>query len=48
MNWADVRKELAEVNFSGWATAEVAGGDEARLTRMAAWMRDVLDLEKSA
>ncbi|MDB4657116.1 sugar phosphate isomerase/epimerase [Verrucomicrobiales bacterium] len=48
VNWADVRKELAEVNFSGWATAEVAGGDEARLTRMAAWMRDVLDLEKSA
>ncbi len=45
VNWDEVRKELAEVNFSGWATAEVRGGDEARLTRMSAWMRDVLDLD---
>ena len=42
--WAEVRKRLAHVNFSGWATAEVRGGDESRLTRMKAWMRDVLDL----
>ncbi len=30
--WADVRKALEEVNFSGWATAEVGGGDLKRLT----------------
>jgi len=30
--WADVRKALEEVNFSGWATAEVGGGDVKRLT----------------
>lgn len=30
--WADVRKALAEIDFSGWSTAEVGGGDVARLT----------------
>ncbi|MBP8909924.1 MAG: sugar phosphate isomerase/epimerase [Phycisphaerae bacterium] len=30
--WADVRKALDEINFSGWATAEVSGGDLKRLT----------------
>ncbi len=30
--WADVRKALDEINFSGWATAEVGGGDLKRLT----------------
>ncbi len=30
--WADVRKALDEINFSGWATAEVGGGDVKRLT----------------
>lgn len=30
--WADVRKALEEINFSGWATAEVGGGDVKRLT----------------
>ncbi|MBP7053914.1 MAG: sugar phosphate isomerase/epimerase [Phycisphaerae bacterium] len=30
--WADVRKALEEINFSGWATAEVGGGDLKRLT----------------
>jgi L-ribulose-5-phosphate 3-epimerase len=30
--WADVRKALAEINFHGWATAEVGGGDVKRLT----------------
>jgi hexulose-6-phosphate isomerase len=32
--WADVRKALEEVGFAGWATAEVGGGDVARLTRV--------------
>lgn len=30
--WGEVRKALAEIGFSGWATAEVGGGDVARLT----------------
>lgn len=30
--WKDVQKALAEINFSGWATAEVGGGDVKRLT----------------
>jgi len=30
--WADVRKALDEINFCGWATAEVDGGDVKRLT----------------
>ena len=42
--WVGVRKELAAVDFSGWATAEVAGGDEARLRGIGGWMREVLRL----
>jgi L-ribulose-5-phosphate 3-epimerase len=30
--WAEVRKAIADVGFSGWATAEVGGGDVKRLT----------------
>lgn len=44
VNWVRVREELDRVSFSGWATAEVAGGDRKRLTGIAGWMRDVLDL----
>lgn len=44
VNWASVREELNRVSFSGWATAEVAGGDRKRLAGIAGWMRDVLDL----
>lgn len=29
--WDEVRKGLAEINFTGWATAEVGGGDLDRL-----------------
>jgi len=44
VNWKDVRQALAAINFTGWATAEVKGGDTKRLTRMARWMREVLKL----
>ena len=27
VDWADVRKALAEIGYTGWATAEVQGGD---------------------
>jgi L-ribulose-5-phosphate 3-epimerase len=42
VNWREVRAELRAVNYHGWATAEVAGGDRARLARMAVWMDKVL------
>ncbi|MBL6911072.1 MAG: TIM barrel protein [Pirellulales bacterium] len=44
VNWVEVREELNRVSFSGWATAEVTGGDRKRLAGIAGWMRDVLDL----
>ena len=40
--WADVRKALNEINFSGWATAEVGGGDVARLTTIRKQMEKAL------
>lgn len=42
VHWQNVRKELRRINYQGWATAEVAGGDRHRLARMADWMDDVL------
>ena len=35
IDYADVRKALHEINFHGWAAAEVAGGDEAHLRTVA-------------
>ena len=37
--WDDVRKALDEVGFSGWAAAEVKGGDVDRLTTVCQQMR---------
>ncbi len=45
VNWVKVREELVGSSFSGWATAEVAGGGRKRLAGIAVWMRDVLGLE---
>jgi len=42
--WPEVRKALADVGFSGWATAEVPGGDRNRLAEVAQRMDKVLDL----
>jgi L-ribulose-5-phosphate 3-epimerase len=44
INWAAVRAELAKINFTGWAAAEVRGGDWAHLTDIARRMDRVLDL----
>ena len=41
VDWADVRKALREIGFTGWATAEVGGGDRKR-------MKDVLDRMNAA
>lgn len=45
VHWKNVRAELKRVNFSGWATAEVRGGDRKRLQQIAEWMRVVLRTE---
>lgn len=44
INWPAVRAELAKINFTGWAAAEVRGGDWAYLTELAKQMDRVLDL----
>jgi len=44
VDWAKVRTELEKIEYSGWATAEVRGGDRARLAEIAAQMNHVLDL----
>ena len=38
IDWADVRKALLEINYSGWAAAEVGGGDAERLQEISANM----------
>ncbi|MBL4884679.1 MAG: sugar phosphate isomerase/epimerase [Planctomycetaceae bacterium] len=38
LDWADVRKALLEINYSGWAAAEVGGGDLNRLKEVSANM----------
>lgn len=43
VDWDNVRTELARINFHGWATAEVGGGDRKRLATIKAQMDRVLD-----
>ena len=42
-DWPAVRAALAEIGYSGWATAEVGGGGEERLRDIKARMDSVLD-----
>ncbi len=44
VNWPQVSKSLAEINFSGYLTAEVSGGDEAYLTDLAQRMNRLITL----
>ena len=39
VDWPDVRKALAEIQFTGWATAEVGGGNRARCAQILDNMR---------
>lgn len=39
VDWADVRMALKEINYTGWATAEVRGGDQARCAEVLANMQ---------
>ena len=45
VDWADVRKALVEINFYGFAAAEVGGGDMNRLKEVSANMDRVLSLK---
>jgi hexulose-6-phosphate isomerase len=44
INWPAVRTELAKIKFTGWAAAEVKGGDWVYLADVARRMDRVLDL----
>ena len=44
VEWDKVRAELLRIDYRGWATAEVPGGDRKRLADIAAQMDRVLDL----
>lgn len=45
IEWDKVRKELLNIDYKGWATAEVPGGDRERLASIANQMDNVLDLK---
>ena len=42
--WNEVREALADIHFTGWATAEVGGGDVERLTVVRKQMEKVFGL----
>lgn len=44
LDWADVRKALLEIDYNGWAAAEVGGGDLTRLKEVSANMDRVFGL----
>ena len=44
INWANVRKALKQIGYSGWATAEVGNADRERLADIAQRMDKILDL----
>ena len=44
VDWAELRTVLKEIGYTGWAVAEVGGGDVARLKTIAEQMDRVLDL----
>ena len=42
IDWAGVRAALAEIGFTGWVSAEVGGGDVARLRTVLGQMKEAL------
>lgn len=42
--WADVRTALDDIGFYGWVAAEVGGGDQERLTKIANQIDDALNI----
>ena len=45
LDWADVRHALAEINYTGWAAAEVSGGGPERLREISRNMDRVFGLK---
>ncbi len=43
-DWPDIMKALVEIDYHGWATAEVAGGGEKELKDVADRMNKILGL----
>ena len=44
VNWSEIRQEINRIQFTGWATAEVSGGDKARLRQVAERMDRALGI----
>ena len=44
IDWVDVRKALDDINFHGWVAAEVAGGDQQRLSTIAKQIDQALNI----
>jgi len=44
VDWKRVRQELEKIAYTGWATAEVKGGDRSRLADISRRMDKVMDL----
>lgn len=44
INWAEVTKALGEIGYTGWATAEVPGGNREVLKDIAERMNRILDI----
>ncbi len=44
IQWNRVREELGKIQFRGWATAEVRGGDRQRLAEISSEMNGILGL----
>lgn len=42
--WADVRQALDDINFHGWVAAEVGGGDQERLAKIAKQIDKALNI----
>jgi hexulose-6-phosphate isomerase len=43
--WADVRKALDDIGFHGWVAAEVGGGDQQRLAKVAQQIDAALNIQ---
>ena len=46
--WTEVQKALADIGFTGWATAEVGGGDVKRLTVVRKQMEKAFGISEAA
>jgi hexulose-6-phosphate isomerase len=47
IDWADVRKALLEIHYSGWVAAEVSGGSPEQLQAISRAMDKVFGLKSA-